>query len=189
MGTLNSRKENLTDYKYSDYESRKAFEKILRDIDRRQAASSKRDIGIEHPYQSPTGTDPIDHPTRKPDSELLAQLPEGGYTVVQPARGGKERTGARAHRGVIQEDEHVDHELLIGMLEEELGYSFEEARLAFDPLAYVEEVPNYYAIRDRMVEIHEAGGNISLLADVLGINRGTLATAIWRQKQRRKGNV
>jgi len=115
----------------------------------------------------------------------LSYLPEGGYHIVREDHG-NEISGMRAHRGVIHSDEHVDHERLIEMLEDELGFSFDEARLAFDPLAYAEEVPNYYLIRDRMVEIHEAGGNISLLADVLGIKRGTLATAIWRQKQRRK---
>ena len=172
-------------YEHSTEESRQEFQKILRDIDRRQSAIATRDLGIESQYQSPTGTDPIDHPTRKPGSDELSQLPEGGYTVINPSAGG-ERAGTRAHRGVLHEGEHVDHERLIEMLEDELGFSFDEARLAFDPLAYAEEVPNYYLIRDKMVEIHEAGGNISLLADVLGIKRGTLATAIWRQKQRRK---
>lgn len=119
-------------------------------------------------------------------SGALSYLPEGGYHIVSPEASSLERGGMSAHRGVLDDGEHVDHELLIDMLETELGYSFDEARLAFDPLAFAEEVPNYYAIRDKMVEIHEAGGNISLLADVLGIKRGTLATAIWRQKQRRK---
>jgi hypothetical protein len=115
----------------------------------------------------------------------LSYLPEGGYHIVREDHS-RDISGMHAHRGVLEEGAHVDHELLIEMVEQELGYSFDEARLAFDPLAYAEEVPNYYAIRDRMVDIHEAGGNISLLADVLGIKRGTLATAIWRQKQRRK---
>lgn len=169
----------MTDYVYSDSESRKTFEKILREKDRRQSAEALRSVGIDGRPKS----------LHDSDAEAGALLPEGGYSIIEPSRGGKDRAGSSAHRGVISKDEHVDHEVLIGMVEAELGYSFDETRLAFDPLAFVDEVPNYHAIRDRMVDIHEAGGNISLLADVLGINRGTLATAIWRQKQRRKGNV
>ena len=167
----------MSDYEHSSKDSRDEFARILRDTDRKREAEALHALEIHGPPRSLEGD----------DAGILALLPEGGYGVTDLSREGSERTGAHAHRGVLEEGEHVDHELLIDMLEQELGYSFDEARLAFDPLAFVDEVPNYYAIRDRMVEIHEAGGNISLLADVLGIKRGTLATAIWRQKQRRKG--
>lgn len=161
-------------YDAATIEGQQFVRRLLDDSDRRQESEALRSIGIDRPAGE------------RDESGALAMLPEGGYHI-QIADDGVDRTGMHAHRGVLEEGEYVDHEELIMKLEEELGFSFDEVRLAFDAHAYAEEVPNFYAIRERMVEIHEDGGNISLLADVLGINRGTLATAIWRQKQRRKG--
>lgn len=100
--------------------------------------------------------------------------------------------GMTAHRGVLHPDEYVDHEALIFAVEMRLGVTLEEVAEAFragNPDAARLKVKNY--IEDQLLELEEAGGNMSLLASILGwtvwpngVSR-TMRKALKRARSRR----
>lgn len=79
--------------------------------------------------------------------------------------------GMRAHRGILQPEEYVDSDELaekVGML---LGMPIETVRGAFAP-----GTPDRLrqsiksSLEDKMLQLSEAGGNMSILAQVLEFN-------------------
>lgn len=68
------------------------------------------------------------------DNRLAADetefLREGGWTIVDANHDGRE-SGMVAHRGVLHPDEHVNHGRLMRLVENELGYTFDDVHAVY----------------------------------------------------------
>lgn len=100
--------------------------------------------------------------------------------------------GMKAHRGILQPEEHVDSEELaekVGIL---LGMPIETIRGAFAPGTPDRlrlSIKN--SLEDKILELSEAGGNMSILAHVLGFSVRedgycrTMSNLLARSRERR----
>ena len=104
----------------------------------------------------------LDHVSR-------GQLYEGGWHVVS-IKGGDEEGGVTSHRGVLHPDEYVDYERLVGLVEDALGFSYDDVRAVYRQGRLSD---TQRELRDRidarLLALSRAGGNIVELGRVLGL--------------------
>jgi hypothetical protein len=96
-----------------------------------------------------------------------------GWGVIHAKDGARE--GIHAHRGVLHEDEYVDTEALRPALEAELGFTVDEVRSVYARKAKGGPLP--HSLRElrgridaRVLALSRSGGNLLLLARVLGLS-------------------
>lgn len=112
----------------------------------------------------------------------------GGWTVARakdPAL-----AGMTAHRGVLHPDEYVDEAALRGLVEQELGFTYEQVRSVYrqGPLsADMRELRGQ--IDARLLALSHAGGNLTALGRALGFyvddhgNCDAMKAAVARAKE------
>lgn len=100
--------------------------------------------------------------------------------------------GMTAHRGVLHPDEYVDLEALVFALEMRLGFSIERVQFLYSkPNPSTKDIPDKMRLEDLFLELDEAGGNMKLLATLLGLTvraDGTcfpMSRGIARARERR----
>lgn len=103
--------------------------------------------------------------------------------------------GMTAHRGILQPEEYVDKEAVVFALEQRLGYKAEEVQFLYSkPNPSKKDLPRKDKLEDIFLELEEAGGNMSLLAALLGLQVRadgtcfTMARAIKRARERREAS-
>lgn len=97
-------------------------------------------------------------------------LNAGGWRVVS-IKAGDEEGGVTSHRGVLHPDEHVDLDVLRGLVERELGFSYEQVRSVYRQgrlSATQRELRG--AIDARVLALSLSGGNVAELGRVLGFH-------------------
>lgn len=78
--------------------------------------------------------------------------------------------GMTAHRGVLHPDEYVDLGSLTFALEMRLGFSVERVQFLYSkPNPSAKDIPDKMKLEDLFLELDEAGGNMKLLATLLGL--------------------
>jgi len=99
-----------------------------------------------------------------PDSWRIVGARNGSY-------GG--RCGLVAHRGVLHPDDYVDQDVLRALVEHELGFTYEQARSVYRGRGRrtAAQMALRARIDARFYDIRRAGGNLELLARVIGIDR------------------
>ncbi len=126
-------------------------------------------------------------------SDFLRDNPEGWRVVSRRSagfgRGGDvaDRCGLVAHSGVIHPDEYVDWLALGDEVRRRLGVSRADLDAAY---CQGRKSAATAALRDRidarLLEVAEAGGNMTRLADVLFLDTQTIGRALARARQRRE---
>lgn len=126
------------------------------------------------------------------DAKATEFLLDGGFGVVDTSAGthnggtmGARDAGMTAHRGVLFPGEYVDANLVAEKIAEMLGFSLADIRACYNRAGG----PLPATLRAKRAEIDAAllaltaeDGNLSLLAEHLGVNRDTLYVAINRAK-------
>lgn len=108
-------------------------------------------------------------------------LAEGGWSAVEI--GSAFDGGITAHRGVLHPDEYVDPELLRTMIEQHLGFTYEEISSVYRQGRLSPDQRELRATIDaQMLALSRAGGNLTALADDLGIPLRTIHNAIARAR-------
>lgn len=103
-----------------------------------------------------------------PAADFLAA---GGWRVVSIKDSGETGGGLTSHRGVLDEDEFVDDELLLRNVEVKLGFTREQVQSVYrqGPLS-----SDQRELRDRidarMLTLFLAGTHLTALGRVLGLN-------------------
>lgn len=95
----------------------------------------------------------------------------GGWSVISMGGGERQRSGMNAHRGVLHPEEHVDADVLRGMVEAELGFSYEQVRSVYRRgrlSAATRELRG--RIDARVLALSRSGANIALLGRALGFH-------------------
>ncbi len=110
-----------------------------------------------------------------------------GISDAQADYDNDQRRGGITYREPEVGEFVVDHERLISLVEQQLGYTFEEVRSVYKraggPLAR-DLRPLRDRIDGRLVELAADGGlNIARLAEVLGVNESTLDDALARGRK------
>lgn len=117
--------------------------------------------------------------------ESEREFAEGGFSVLVPARGGREADdlGMTSHRGALHPDEYVDSDVLRATIEDALGFTYEDVSSVYrqGPLA-----PEQRQLRDcidsRLLALLRSGGNMTVLADVLTLSGSVVDRALARAK-------
>lgn len=108
-------------------------------------------------------------------------LRAGGWSVVSTKSG--DRGGLTAHRGVLHPDEWVDPCRLAAMVEQRFGFGIAELRpLYCQGRKSAAQRALRARVDARLLEIARTGGNLTLLADALGVHRETVARALTRAR-------
>lgn len=111
------------------------------------------------------------------DAQERDLLQVGGWGLVETSRGsggvntyGASDAGMTSHRGVLHPDEYVDHKRLVGLVEDELGFSFDnvhavyrQGRLSDDQRELRERIDA------RLLALSRAGAQVHLLGRLLGL--------------------
>lgn len=108
---------------------------------------------------------------------------KAGYTIVDPEHDGR-NSGMVAHRGVLHPDEHVDYERLVGLVEGELGFSFDELRSVYSTGGRIADHLRVLRGRvdARLLALSRAGSNMDLFSRVTGVNPRTVDRALSRAR-------
>jgi len=95
-------------------------------------------------------------------------LNAGGWRVVS-IKGGDEEGGVTSHRGVLHPDEYVDADVLRGLVERELGFSYEQIRSVYrqGPLSATQRELRA-CIDARLLALSRAGAHMAELGRALG---------------------
>lgn len=110
----------------------------------------------------------------------------GGFSVFTPARGGHDgvdRGGMTTHRGVLKGDEYIDQDVLREAAEAALGFTYEDVSSVYrqGPLA-----PEQRQLRDRidarLLALSRSGGNMTALADSVGLSGSVIDRALNRAR-------
>jgi len=103
------------------------------------------------------------------DAQAAEFLRNGGWSVISMGGGERQRSGMNAHRGVLHPEEHVDHEALRPLVEDELGFTIEEVRAVYrqGPLSH-DQRQLRGAIDARVLALSRSGANVALLGAALG---------------------
>lgn len=107
----------------------------------------------------------------------------GGWRVVSPESG--DRGGMTAHRGVLTADEwrFLDRDTAVAAVERHLGFALDELRSVYRQGRKSSAQAELCARVDaRLLGLRRAGGNLSLLAAVLGLSRRTMENALRRAR-------
>lgn len=113
--------------------------------------------------------------------EDLGFLRSGGWSAVEIGK--RHDGGITSHRGVLHPDEHVDADALQAAVEDALGFSREDVTFAYQngrPTAEQRQLRE--RIDSRMLALSRSGGNMTVLADALGIGHSTVDRAIVRAR-------
>lgn len=107
----------------------------------------------------------------------------GGWHVVDPEHDGLD-SGMTAHRGVLQADEHVDTDVLLLAVEQELGFTLNELCSVYSTGG---RIPDHLRelrgrLDARLLALSLAGGNMDLFSRVTGLAPATLDRALVRAK-------
>lgn len=77
--------------------------------------------------------------------------------------------GMTAHRGVLHPDEYADYEALIFAIEMRLGFTVERIQFLYSkPNPSKADIPDKEKLEDIFLELSESGGNVVMLARILG---------------------
>jgi hypothetical protein len=108
----------------------------------------------------------------------------GGWRVVSPrARTGNERCGMTAHRGVLHPHEYVNTAELVAAVEKRLGFTLDELRAVYrQGRKSAAQLELRARIDARLLELRERGGNMELLARVIGVDRKVVGRAMTRAR-------
>jgi hypothetical protein len=113
--------------------------------------------------------------------DVLATTRDGWRVVSPQARGGDDRCGMTAHRGVLHPDEYVNMAELVPAVEQRLGFTLDELR---DVYRQGRLSPRRLELRARVdarfLELRDAGGNLELLARVTGVDRKVIGRGLAR---------
>jgi hypothetical protein len=117
------------------------------------------------------------------EQQAAAFMREGrGFTVV--LEGDEHDAGMTAHRGVLQPGEYVDFFALRSKVEAALGYTYAQISAAY---ATGRPQADQRQLRDkidaRLLALSVAGGNMTVLAKVLGMGHATMERALARAKE------
>lgn len=118
-------------------------------------------------------------PSVNPYDEFVGR---SGFSIVDESRLSTD-AGMTAHRGVLVGDEYVDREQLITKTESELGFTIDEVRSVYTRLGG--PVPaSLRQLRDsidaRMLALSRSGANMTLLSQLLGVERRRIVAGIAR---------
>lgn len=99
-------------------------------------------------------------------------LMDGGWSLAQAGKGSVRHVddgGMTSHRGVLHPDEYVDPDTLQGLVERELGFTYEQVRSVYrqGPLT-ADQRELRGQIDARLLALSRTGGNLSLLGRLLG---------------------
>lgn len=126
----------------------------------------------------------IEGADRTQDAVAGEFLREGGWTLIDPMHAGRE-SGMVAHRGTLHPVEHVNHERLVGLVENELGFSLDAMHSVYSrkggPLAGTLRALRA-RIDARLLELSQAGANMDELSRVTGVAPRTLDNALARAR-------
>jgi hypothetical protein len=111
-----------------------------------------------------------------------------GWRVVGPRHGSYgDRCGLTAHRGVLHPDEYVDELRLLIECERLLGFTLADLWEVYS------QGPKSKALRElrdridqRLLEVADVGGNLSLLGQVMEVHPHTFQRALARARQRKE---
>lgn len=116
-------------------------------------------------------------------SDFLKGHEGHGWQVVLPRTGGAQG-GTVAHRGVLHPAEYVDHERLVRLVGQTVGVSYDELRETFisrgRPSA--EKAKRRAEILAKLRDALGDDGNVSLLAQILGIERTVITRALRNER-------
>ena len=124
------------------------------------------------------------HARTTPQARDYLATTRGGWRAISPrARGGNDRCGMTAHRGVLHPDEYVDRARLVAAVEHRLGFTLDELRTVYrQGRKSTRQLELRGRIDARLLEVREAGGNLELLARVTGIERKVIGRAMARAR-------
>jgi hypothetical protein len=109
--------------------------------------------------------------------------------VVSGRSGGRggdvsDRCGLTAHRGVLHPDEYVDIARLLPAVEARLGFTRDELRWVYrQGRKSAAQRMLRTRIEARLLRLAESGGNMEMLARVVGIERKTIGRALARARR------
>jgi hypothetical protein len=99
----------------------------------------------------------------------------GGWIIADTSRGsggatpGARDAGMSAHRGVLHSAEYVDPDVLLPMLEEGLGFTYEQVRSVYrQGRLSADQRELRGRIDARLLALSRSGANLALLGRVLG---------------------
>lgn len=131
---------------------------------------------------------PLDLGTHEGQASELVR--SGGYSVADVARGsggatpGARDAGMSAHRGVLQEGEHVDRAAVETLVERELGFTLTQLHSVYSTGGRLPST--LMGLRDqidaRMLALSGAGANMDLFGRVTRLNASTLDRALARAR-------
>jgi len=112
----------------------------------------------------------------------------GGWRVVSGSDGGWiDRCGLVAHRGITHPAEYVNVVALGREVRRRLGVTWEDLDTAYCQGRKSAAALELRARIDaRLLEVAEAGGNMTLLADVLYLGKQTIGRALARARARKE---
>jgi hypothetical protein len=112
-------------------------------------------------------------------------LAAGGWRTVSPKSG--DRGGMVAHRGVLHPDEYVDELRVLIEAEHRLGFTIADL---WEVYSQGRKSAAQRELRDRidrrLLELAEAGGNLTALARVFEVDPDTFSRALARARVVRK---
>ena len=170
-------------------------------LDRPTLEAARRDLraaGLlpdeRHHVPGPDGHDVPANSTGRVQrhDEANGHLYEGGWHVVS-IKGGDEEGGVTSHRGVLHPEEYVNHDVLRGLVERELGFSYEQIRSVYrqGPLTATQRELRG-RIDARVLALSRAGTNLAELGRALGFpvkdngNCRALENALARARKEQK---
>jgi hypothetical protein len=116
------------------------------------------------------------------DAQTGEFLREAGWTVARE----KDPTasGMSAHRGVLQEDEYVDPTVVEALVEDALGFSFDQLHSVYSTGGRIpaDRVELRGRIDARLLALAESGANMDLFGRVTRLNASTLDRALTRAR-------
>lgn len=107
----------------------------------------------------------------------------GGWHVADIRSNKDENGGLTSHRGTLFADEYVDTDALRPMVEDALGFTYEQ----IDSVYSVKKIPHALRqLRDdidrRLLALSRSGGNMAEFARVVGLNQRTMERALARAR-------
>lgn len=127
-------------------------------------------------------------------SEIMSEAPGGttphegipdGFGVVDPVHNNEHQAGMVAHRGVLHPDEYVDSDVLLDAACEAVGFTYAEITAVYRQGLKTPELRQLRErIDSRMLALRRSGGNMTQLADALGIAQSAVDRALKRARSR-----
>lgn len=113
----------------------------------------------------------------------MNSTPDGWRVVSGRNSGWLDRCGLHAHRGVLHPAEYVDPAVIVPAVERRLGFTKAELHLVYRQGRKSAAQRELRARIDaRLLELQSSGGNLELLARIVGVDRKTLGRALARAR-------